>query len=485
MKDQSLLSFFTMLLLPIAFAIDANAAERPRVIVLTDMKGPDSGRDLDDVASMVRLLVYANEFQIEGLIAGRACSTADNDGPSVTRPDVIHEMIDRYASAYPNLCLHAEGFPTPEQMHAVVRRGAVGDPSQPCWKADSDMLAVGEGKSTAASRWIIDVVDRDDSRPVWILGWGKVIDLAQALYDVRATRSKTEIDAFVAKLRVYDVWGQCECGGWIANQFPGIFWIRSREQIKGMSNPPGDTSNIQEAWLKKHVRTDHGRLGEYYPPRSMQAGNVEGDSPSFLYLLQNGLSDPEMPGWGSWGGRMTSGPVKNVFAIGKPPIDREWTDFMMFDDTADREWMQGLSDRFALRAPLNRWREHFQNDFRARMDWCVSDRDSANHAPVVILNGDRSVKVVIQEAKVGQVVSLSAEGSFDPDDDPLSFRWYRYTDADSCDGKVELESADSPSVSFVAPELKSGEDVHIICECTDMGTPSLTRYRRFVLRPKT
>ena len=459
----------------------ASADERARVVVCTDMKALDSNRDLDDVASMIRLLVYANEFDIEGLLAGRACGTEDNDGPGVTHPEVIHAIVDQYEKVLPNLSKHADSFPSAQTLRGTIARGAAGDPSQPCWNAASDMLAVGDGKSTDASRLIIKVVDKPDDRPVWVLMWGKAIDLAQALHDVRATRSPQEVKRFIAKLRVYDVWGQCECGGWIAHEFPGIFWIRPREQIKGMSNPPGDTKNIADAWISKNIRNDHGPLGRFYPPRSQQAGNVEGDTPSFFYLLRNGLSDPMHPDWGGWGGRMTSQPIKNVWAIGKPPIDQEWADFHMFDDVPDVDWKPGLNERFALRAPVSRWRNHFQRDFQARMDWCVKSVADSNHPPSPQLNGDKTDDVLFVNAKSGDKVSMSAAGSSDPDGDGLSYRWWQYSDADSFARKISIEGADQTQASFVAPVVETADEIHCVLEVTDDGSPALTRYRRLIV----
>lgn len=472
-----------LLLLNLSFSESTLADDsRPRVIVSTDMKGHDTDRDLDDIASMIRFLVYANEFEIEGLIAGRACAGADNNGAATTRPDVIHQLIDRYAEVFPNLSRHADGYPEPSALHKVVREGSRGDPTQPCWKAANDMAAIGDGNSTPASRWIIEVVDRPDERPVWFLVWGKSLDLAQALFDVRAARSDAEVKRFVSKLRVFDIWGQCECGGWIAHHFPGIFYIRSWQQVKGMSNPPGDVNNMQDPWISEHIRNGHGPLGAAYPPRIHQAGNVEGDSPSFLYLIRNGLSDPARPGWGSWGGRMTAQPVKNVSAIGDPPIDHEWRDFYMYDDVPDPSWQPDLDAKLALRAPLARWRDAFQRDFAARMDWCTKSPQQANHPPRVGVNGEVSTATVVRGVRAGESITLSARGSADPDGDDLSYRWWRYADADGFDGEITLDQDPAGQVRLVVPKVNTDRTIHLILEVTDNGRPRLTRYRRVVLR---
>ncbi|MEM6687878.1 MAG: nucleoside hydrolase-like domain-containing protein [Planctomycetota bacterium] len=476
--------FFIAVLISLNAMVVESSAEsvRPRVIISTDMKGYDIDRDLDDIASMIRFLVYSNEFDVEGLIAARACAGADNNGAATTRPDIIHDLVDRYADVFPTLKKHASGFPTPESLHHVVKEGTQGDPLQPCWKAENDMTAVGDGKSTEASDWIIEVVDREDKRPVWFLVWGKSLDLAQALFDIRQSRGEEKARDFVSKLRVYDVWGQCECGAWIAHHFPGVFYIRSWLQVKGMSNEPGDTSNMQDPWIHQNIIANHGRLGEVYPSREHQAGNVEGDSPSFLYLIHNGLSDPAHPEWGSWGGRMTAQPVKNVSAIGDPPIDREWRDFWMYDDVPDKIWDPKLPRKLSLRVPVSRWRDAFQRDFAARMDWCVSDFASANHPPKVVVDGDATREVLTRRVRPGESVTLSAEESSDPDGDRLQFQWWRYQDADNLKNEIFLDQSPDGRVRFAVPKESKAGEVHLILEVTDDGMPGLTRYRRVIVR---
>jgi hypothetical protein len=61
-ENRERVGLLTMTLL-ILFAVSANAAEsaRPRVIVTTD-------GEIDDECSPVRFLLYANEWDIEGII---------------------------------------------------------------------------------------------------------------------------------------------------------------------------------------------------------------------------------------------------------------------------------------------------------------------------------------------------------------------------------------------------------------------------------
>src|SRR4051794_29483197 len=161
---------------PAALAQDNS---RPRLLVLTDISSLTSGvAEPDDGQSLIRLMLYANEFDIEGLVA----SSNMGHGQEV-RPDLIHRVVDAYGKVRPNLLLHDPRYPPAEGMRDGIKAGQpVAGPKVPV--AES----VGEGKDTEASEWIVRVVDRPDPRPVWVVIWGGSADLAQALWRVRSDR---------------------------------------------------------------------------------------------------------------------------------------------------------------------------------------------------------------------------------------------------------------------------------------------------------
>jgi hypothetical protein len=222
-------------LLPAVFG--ATAGERPRLVVLTDYF-----KDPDDKQSMIRLLVYANEFEIEGLIA---TSLAFGDGS--VRPELIHEIIRDYAKVYPNLRLHARpdyDYPAPESLARLVKAGAPVVRTRagtakgfavpyPAGERDSRASEpaekwIGAGRDTPASDHIVQVVDREDTRPVWIAVWGGPMDLAQALWKVRHERSAAELARFVAKIRLYQVSWQDSGAVWLWENFPSLFRVQSK-----------------------------------------------------------------------------------------------------------------------------------------------------------------------------------------------------------------------------------------------------------------
>ena len=172
---------------------------QPRVVVLTDISSLTSGvREPDDGQSLIRLLLYSNDLDVAALIASSSLGHGQ-----VVRPELIHDVVDAYGHVHANLLLHDTRYPSAQMLHTLVGAG------QPVAGRNVPVAAsIGHGKDTDASRRIVEVVDRPDPRPVWVLIWGGSADLAQALWHVRATRSPAERDAFVAQLRVHAIYDQ-------------------------------------------------------------------------------------------------------------------------------------------------------------------------------------------------------------------------------------------------------------------------------------
>src|SRR5688500_18016066 len=192
-----------------AWPLGASAADesRSRMVVLTDISN-----EPDDEESLVRFLVYANEFEVEGLVATTSTWLKDK-----TREDLIRRQLQAYAQVRPNLLKHAPNFPEAEKLLAVTCTGQPG----------YGMASVGAGKETTGSRRIIDAIDRADERPLWVSVWGGANTLAQALTDLRASRSADALKRAVAKLRVYMISDQDDAGAWIRKEFPDLFYIVS------------------------------------------------------------------------------------------------------------------------------------------------------------------------------------------------------------------------------------------------------------------
>lgn len=270
-------------------AAAAKLANRPnRLIVLTDI-----GAEVDDTESMVRLLLYSDVIDIQGLVA----TTSTWKRTSVS-PDLIGDVVRAYAKVHMNLLKHDPNYPAADSLEASIKRG---------WPAYG-MTGVGAGKDSEGSEWIIQTLEKNDDRPLWVSIWGGANTLAQALYKLRATRPAAEVDRLISKLRVYSISDQDDSGPWIRKNFPKLFYIvspggdYSAATWAGINSivPGLDNSTISNKWLAEHIQEGHGPLGAVYPD---VAYGMEGDTPSWLALIPNGLNEPEHPDWGGWGGR--------------------------------------------------------------------------------------------------------------------------------------------------------------------------------------
>lgn len=448
-------------------------ADKPRVLVLTDIEN-----EPDDAMSMVRFLTYANHFDIEGLVA----TTSVHQRRRVA-PQRIQRIVEAYAKVRDNLEQHEPGFPSGDNLLERVTEGL------PFY----GMEGVGEGRDSSGSEQLIRAADRDDARPLWVSVWGGPSVLAQALWKIRATRSPTELAKFVAKLRVYTISDQDDSGPWIRQEFPDLFYIASpgfhagggyhHATWSGISGDyfhgrfvGADFTLVTNEWLDHNVRRK-GSLGAEYPHWEYL---MEGDTPSFFNLINNGLSVPEHPNWGGWGGRYELyAPRLEKWHL-RPETRAFWSDAQDEVRGVDGRWHTGNH------ATIWRWRAAYQNDFAARMDWTIKPFDQANHPPVPMLAHAAELT-----AKPGQVIELNAEGSSDPDADALSYEWFCYPEAGTfvlasghSGQPLLIRNFDHPKASFTVPKSEMNEGkgtLHIILAVTDHGTPRLTRYRRVIV----
>ena len=452
-------------------------ADRPhRMIVLTDIEA-----DPDDTQSMVRLLLYSDAIDIRGLVA----TTSTHKRTSVA-PESIRAVIRAYASVHGNLVKHDPNYPEPAALEALVKQG----------RAEYGMGGVGAGKDSEGSAWIIRTLEEPDDRPLWVTVWGGANTLAQALHKLRATRSAPDVDRLVSKLRVYTISDQDDSGPWIRKNFPKLFYIVTPGGDYGAATWTGintviagiDNTTISNPWLAKNIQEGHGPLGAAYPD---VAWGMEGDTPSWLGLIPNGLSAPDHPEWGGWGGRYEpyrpDVPVTDPRTfIGGVPIEPEtrpiWTNAI--DEYAPLSFAEyGRATRAGekpfrdSKATLWRWRDDFQNDFAARMDWTTRSYAEANHPPVPSLDHPDALTV-----RSGEGFGLGAHGTTDPDGDSLSYVWFPYREAGSCTGVVTINGAENAAgVWATAPKVERPETVHFILRVTDKGSPPLSRYRRVIV----
>jgi hypothetical protein len=459
------------LLLILSKGIHAQSFDKHRVIALTDIEN-----EPDDEQSLVRFLIYSNHYDVEGIIATTSIHLQNE-----TREARIKEVVRAYGKVRDNINLHEPGFPTEAYMQSVIKAGI----------PKFGMEGVGPGMDSEGSEWIIKVVDRNDTRPVWISVWGGTNTLAQSLWKVRETRTQEELAEFVSKLRVYTVSDQDNSGQWIRREFPELFYIvspggyYSRATWTGISGEQwyrfasgADTTIVGNRWLRENI-ISKGPLGAEYPESEYI---MESDSPTFFPLINNGLHVPERPDFGGWGGRYVlytphfSPYLRYDYEV--PETRPIWTD--AYDEVAGPKGEVYISNH----ATIWRWREAFQNDFAARMDWTIKPYKEANHPPVARIRGDNEVTL-----RVGESITFDASESSDPDGDQLRFKWIHYPEAGTYfhwrgNRGIIMENADSAIMTLTIPLetwVEKPNTTHIILQVTDTGTPALTRYQRVIV----
>ena len=447
--------------------------QKNRLIILTDIEA-----DPDDTQSLVRLLLYSNEIDIKGIVATTSCWHQN-----MVNPESIRKVIHAYGKVQPNLLKHEAGFPDEKTLLSLVKEGL----------PKYGMTGVGKKMDSEGSEWIIKVLEENDDRPLWISVWGGANTLAQALYTIDKDKSKKEAKRMISKLRVYTISDQDDSGIWMRNNFPELFYIVSPGDNYGDATWTGinavidgiDNTSISNKWLSENIQQGHGPLGAAYPD---VAWGVEGDTPAFLSLIPNGLNYPENPEWGGWGGRYElyipdfSKTREGGSIVEIAPETREiWTnatDSLVRYLPADygRNVQPDKKSFKGYKETLWRWRDDFQNDFAARMDWCIKNFKEANHPPVPVLNIPEEITV-----KSGEYCGLDAFDTYDPDGDSFSFLWFHYPEAGTFKKLINLGAENSHGVGFTAPKVKKPETAHFILSVTDKGTPALTQYKRVIV----
>ncbi len=410
--------------------------KKPRIIATTD-------GEIDDRCSMIRFLLYANEWDIEGIIYSSSKFHWKNHKWAGEK--WIEDDIDKYAHVYKNLKQHNPDFPTPQELRDKIYIG--------------NMANVGEmSKDTPGSDRIVEVLLDAEPGPVYLQAWGGTNTIARALYKIQH-KHPDQIKKVSHKAIIYIILDQDKTfRDYIQPNWPDLMALRSFRQFGTIAYkwdriiPPAQKKYFDSEWMKQNILKGHGPLCASYEAHDDGRFRSEGDSPSFMHQIVVGLRSLEHPSYGGWGGRFVK------------------------EKDAKNVW-RGAEDNGSWRKPIWRWSEAFQNDWAARADWCVKSYGQANHPPVVALSHSSDLK-----AQKGQTVQLSAKGTKDPDGDKLTYKWWQYADADTYKGKVSIQNANKPQAFFLVPlDTRKGNTIHIICEVTDTGSPPLTRYKRVIV----
>ncbi len=491
--------------------------ERQRTVITTD-------GEVDDMNSVIRALLYANEMDIAGIVLTSSMYHYAGDSEKGIAPfrwtgtDWIWKFLDDYEQVYPNLKQHDSHYPTADSLRAVTKIGNISN------KGEMEQV-------TDGSEFLKALFLDDDPRTLYVQTWGGTNTTARALKSIEdeyadSPNWQSIQDKINKKVVLYIILDQDESySDYIAKRWSDIRVINDRSNFWHFAyawqyHSDELNSRLKGNWTYTNLVKDKGALMANYAlmgdgdwidgelPEEQRGSEAymaanpnysqydfisEGDSPSFLYLIDTGLRSLEDPAFGGWGGRFgevktDSGSVFNNSVLDYNPYTKQ----------------------YEAQYTLSRWFDAIQEDFAARADWCVMSKAEANHNPrVSVLQG------IDVTATPGETVTLTAEGT-DPDGDAVSYRWWRYAEADTyqdylsseidtevrvggdnglllnvtralgadekAGGAIELSGADTQSVTFTVPEnAKAGDTIHLIITVTDDGAHHLQHYQRVIV----
>lgn len=474
MRVLNLLLFNVALIVAIAqsqcvFAVrNGDSSLKPRIVVLTDIA--PATVEPDDMESMVRFLVHADLYEIEAIIASSGFNNSGGLYP-IGWLDSLHTCINAYEKDLPNLMKRSnqKNFKSLEKESGKQKIGYW--PSADYIRSRTMLGSrgfgykiLGEGNDSDGSNLIICLVDESDERPLWITVWGGGNTLAQAIWRVRKERSDAEVKKFISKLRIYTItdqdvpWGRrhelkTTSHYWMRKEFGRDLFFIWDESAWLTQNALGRNN-----WKKyaADIQT-HGHLGAIYPKCKY---GVEGDTPSFLYILPNGLSNAEECNQANWGG------------------------YFKWMLSHDGETYCYTNDAKPVKDVSQKYEEYFYpatfNNFAARMDWAKDGVGNRN--PVVVVNGKKGLNPIRISVEAGKNVTLDACKSVDQDGDELTYKWWILPEAGTFDGKIKIENPSSPSIDIIVTADAAGKEIHVILEITDKGKPALKAYRRIVIK---
>ncbi len=470
----------------------------PRTIVTTD-------GEIDDVDTFIRMLMYSNEYQVEGLIYSSSMWHYKGDGKGtkftsemeMTRkmygaktdlrwPGVqwIQDLLKAYVQVHPNLILHDKNYPSPAYLNSIVKVGNI--------DFEGEMEQITEG-----SEWIKAKLLDKNPEPIYLQAWGGTNTIARALKSIEeqygADKNWPAIKAKISKKAIiYTVMDQdATYKKYIGGHWPEIRVFYNAHQFASFAYPwkrimPKATQPYFEgAYMANKIILDHGPLlkmyysygdgqkqagddehihGDITKIKNAQWGDFtqydfisEGDSPAFLHLVDVGLNNLNNPSFGGWGGRF-------VQAKDNP---------FRFEDNEQAADFNPETGKMDINYSQTRWLVAAQEDFAARADLCVKSYADANHAPQITVKEGMNLT-----AKAGQELLLTIE-TRDPDRNGIQLKAWAYPETGS--GKAGVNIGGKQAIVSIPDSAKKGDTFHVVIEGTDNGIPALTRYRRVVI----
>ena len=523
---------------------------KPRVVITADP-------ELDDNNTIIRALLYSSDFKIEGLIYVSSQFHWTGDGKGTTQyipgreytrmglcpcttwrfaPDehFIDNIVDAYTKAYPNLKVHDPDYPSPAELKSKIKWGNI--------EFDGDF-----SKDTDGSNFIKSLLLDDQPGPLYVTAQGGESTIARALKSIYDQYSSTAqwsaISEKVSRKLVIVPSGDQDgtAAGYIRPNWPNV-----KEWQFGIGAPnfgygaqfgisPENKVYLSPEWTQENIlsrgplgalyrvwgdgkqmvkgdRTDYFGMSGYTADQLKQMGYMvwmppqekgsflgEGDTPTFINLINIGLRTYENPLWGGWGGRTRheNEPQVDFFSGGNPmpklPSDTTGVARGLAPagsnanaPSSEKKNATPPSIDFASMMPKispqtkaisAAFFAAAQNDFAARLKWAVTPKfGDANHPPKVRIKGSLDIS-----ARPGSTINLEGEVS-DPDRNVVTVNWWQHNDAGTYPSDITLSAPTALKTTFRVPDdAKPGQTISIVLEATDGGTPHLTRYQRVIV----
>lgn len=497
---------------------------KPRIIITADP-------ELDDNNSLIRFLLYSSDVDVEGLIYASSGFHWKGDGKGTkwfvpnreyvrfgldTCPCTswrwdkderfIHDAVAAYEKVYPNLKIHNPNYPTPSFLKSKIRFGNI--------EFDGEI-----SKNTEGSDLIKSLILDDKSGQLFITAWGGQSTIARALKSIQEQYEyTTEWDNIRRKInrKVVLLPSGDQDDTYATYIKPNWADIEYRQFSEGPNYGYGaqlrakqeDSIYLTAPWIKENV-SDKGPLGQLYrvwgdgkqmvkgdkldyfglsgyttadlrkqgyavwmPPQPKNTWLGEGDNPTFMNMLDNGLRAYEVGFYGGWGGRVNSKRAAMNFSA---PADTSANAMIHLISAANNDPTNKNADTL----PFPNFFPQAQRDFASRLKWSVTPQyANANHEPVVGLENPSTIM-----ASAGEKIRLNGTVS-DPDGNTVSTRWFALN-VGTYPHKVTILNPNALRTAIEIPkDAVAGQTIHLIFEGTDNGTPSLTRYQRVVITVK-
>ena len=506
---------------PSVLAQEIKMAVKPRIIITADP-------ELDDNNSLIRMILYSSDLQIEGLIYASSQFHWKGDGKGTKwfvpgreydrfgmnecpctswrwaeNERFIHDIVDAYKKSYENLKIHNSEYPSPDYLTSVIRYGNI--------EFDGDY-----SQDTPGSQLIRELILDDKPGKLYITAWGGASTIARALFtiqrDFELTEKWDEIKNKINRKVVLLPSGDQDdtIGNYIVLNWPHIEIRQFRQgpnygygaQIKANDE---NSPYLTAQWMKENI-SSKGPLGQLYrvwgdgkqmvkndkvdffgfsgktkeelkemgyfvwmPIQEKGSWLGEGDNHTVMNMLGNGLRAYEEGIYGGWGGR--------TIATNK----REGVAGMESLQSAE-DMAKTISSLNHNQADLDVFQNYFpaaQRDFAERMRWATTSKfKEANHSPTVKIEGPLTIRV-----SAGQRVKLHASVT-DVDGDKVAAKWYQ-TPVSGFTAKAIFNQNEGKTCELLIPtDAKSGEEIHVIVAGMDLTKAPLTTYQRVILRIK-